>query len=180
MQEFHCPLPTGNVAVLCRSCTAYCPQVVRHCDATVPMPTAPRKCGSALQEHRSLGSDRLLGRTPHPLSWLARALHAFHCPPPPSGVAMHCRNCIAYCPQEVRQCVAGVAPPASERQCGSWLQDFKCPLSWSSVAVHCTTSAAHFPKQCSSALHEFHCPLPPGSEALHCRRSTAHCPRAVW
>ena len=36
------------------------------------MPTAPRQCGSALQEYPSLGSDRLLVTTPRPLSWLAR------------------------------------------------------------------------------------------------------------
>ena len=43
-----------------------------------PLPTAPRQCGSALQESR--------------------------CPLPPGGVAVYCRNCSAHCPEAVRQC----------------------------------------------------------------------------
>ena len=98
LQEFHCPLPPGSVAVHCRSCTAHCPQAVRQCIAGVPLPTAPRQCGSALQE--------------------------LHYPLPPGSEAVHSRSCTAHCPQKVRQCIAGVVLPTAPRQCGSALQGF--------------------------------------------------------
>ena len=53
----------------CRSSTAHYPQVGRQCVAGIRLPTAPTQCGSALQEFRFLGSDRLLGRIPRPPSW---------------------------------------------------------------------------------------------------------------
>ena len=54
------------------------------------MPTAPRRCGSALQE--------------------------FHCPLPPGSEVVHCRSCTTHCPQAVGQCIAGVALPTARGQ----------------------------------------------------------------
>ena len=73
-----------------RSSTAHCPQAVRQCNAGVPLPTAPRQCGGALQE--------------------------FHCPLPLGSEAVQCRSSTAHCPQAVRQCNAGVALPTAPRQ----------------------------------------------------------------
>ena len=103
----------------CNCSTAHRPQAVWHCIVGVALPTAPRHCGSALQEFRSLGSDRLLGRTPRPPSWWALALQEFHCPPPPGRVAVHCTSSTAHSPQAVRLCIAGVALPTAPEQCGS-------------------------------------------------------------
>ena len=51
------------------------------------MPTAPKRCGRALQE--------------------------FHCPLPPGSEVVHCRSCTTHCPQAVRQCIAGVPLPTA-------------------------------------------------------------------
>ena len=59
---------------------------------------------------------RLLDRTPRPPSWRARALQDFDCPPPPGGVAVHCRSCTAQCPEAVRQCVARVPLPTAPKR----------------------------------------------------------------
>ena len=125
LQEFHGPLPPGGVALHCRSCTAHCPQAAWQCTAGVALPIAPRQCGSALQGLRSLGSDRLLCRTPRPPSW---------------GAA-HCRNSTAHRRQAVWQCTAGIALPNAARQCGSALQELHCPMPPGSVAVHCRISS---------------------------------------
>ena len=85
--------------------------------AGVALPTAPKRCGSALHEFDCLlppssvavhcrdsahyGCGRLLGRTPLPPSWWPHALREFR------------------------------------RRCGSALQEFHCPLTRGSEAVHC-------------------------------------------
>ena len=53
----------------CRSSNAHCPTAVWECIIEVPLPTAPRQYGSALQEFRSLGSDHLLGKISRPPNW---------------------------------------------------------------------------------------------------------------
>ena len=65
-------MPPDSEVVHCRSCTAHCPLTVRQCIAGVPLPTAPRQCGSALQ--------------------------GFHCPLPPGSAAVHCKSCTSHCP----------------------------------------------------------------------------------
>ena len=72
LQEFHCPLPTGSVAVHCSRSTADHPRVVLQCIARVPLPTTPGQCGSALQK--------------------------FHCPLPTGSVAVHFRISTTRCP----------------------------------------------------------------------------------
>ena len=42
------PLPQGREAVYGRSTTPRCPQAMRQCEAGFPLPTAPRRRGSAL------------------------------------------------------------------------------------------------------------------------------------
>ena len=42
------PLPQGREAVYGRSTTPHCPQAMRQCEAGFPLPTAPRRRGSAL------------------------------------------------------------------------------------------------------------------------------------
>ena len=74
------------------------------------MPTAPRQCGSVLQE--------------------------VHCPQPPGSEAVHCRRSTAHYPQAVRQCIEGGPLPTAPRQCGSVLQEVLCPLPPGSEAVH--------------------------------------------
>ena len=41
LQELHCPLHLGSVAVYCRSSTAYCPKTLRQSAAGVALPLAP-------------------------------------------------------------------------------------------------------------------------------------------
>ena len=55
------------------------------------MPTAPRLCGSALQE--------------------------WQCPLPPCCVAVHSLSCTTQCPQAMRHCIEGVPLPEAMRQC---------------------------------------------------------------
>ena len=57
-----------------------------------PRPPAdgPVLMGAAVPRKHSLGSDRLLGRTPRPPGWWAGALREWQCPVPPRSVAMHC------------------------------------------------------------------------------------------
>ena len=112
------PLPRGSGAVRCRNSNAHCPQavwlcmtgvplfrqrpppgqdspspqLVGPCIAGVPLPTAPRRGGIALQE--------------------------LHCPRPPGGVSVHCRSCTAHYPEVVGQCVAGIPLPTAPRRCG--------------------------------------------------------------
>ena len=104
-------MPLSSEAVHNRRSTAHCPRAVRQCIAGVPLPTAPRRFGSALRD--------------------------LHCPLPPGNEAMYCRSptahctqavrqCMAgialpHCPQAVRQCVAGVPLPTAPKQCGSAL-----------------------------------------------------------
>ena len=84
------PLPPGSEAVHCRSSTAHCPQAVRQCIAGVALPTAPRQCGSVLQE--------------------------LHCPLTQGSEAVHYRGCTVRCPQAVRQCIARVPLPTAPGQ----------------------------------------------------------------
>ena len=62
---------------------------------------------------RSFGGDRRLGTSPRRPSWWAGALQEFHCPPPPSGVDVHCRSFTAHYPWEVKECVARVVQPTA-------------------------------------------------------------------
>ena len=81
----------------------------------------------------------------------ACALQEFHCPPPPGGVAVHCRSCTDHCPEAVRQCIAGIALPTAPRQRGSVLQESHCPLR----PVYCRGSTAHSPqavRQCIAGV----------------------------
>ena len=42
LQEFHCLLPPGGVAVYRKSSAAHCPKAVRQCAVGVPLPHCPR------------------------------------------------------------------------------------------------------------------------------------------
>ena len=50
MHAFHCPRPPGSKAVHCRSPTPHGPEARRRSIAGVPLPTAHKQWGSALQE----------------------------------------------------------------------------------------------------------------------------------
>ena len=141
MQELHCRLTPGSEAVHRRSCTAPYPRAVWRCIAGVPLLTAPRQRGSALQELRYLGSDHHLGRTPCPPSWWDHALQEFHCSPSPGGVAVHCMSCTTHCPQAVRQCIVGVTVFRQQPPPG---QD--SPSSKLGRPAHCMSSTAHRPQ----------------------------------
>ena len=85
------------------------------------MPTAPRRCGSALQEfHCPLppGSEVVHCRscTTHCPQKGGSALQEFCCLLPEGSEAVHCRSCTAHCPQAMRPCIAGVALPTAPRQ----------------------------------------------------------------
>ena len=82
-----------------------------------------------------------------------------------SKCAVHCKSSTAHCPRAMWQCVAGFPLPAAPRQCGSALQQLRCPLPPSTVAVHSRSYTAR-------------CPL--SSVAVHCRSSTTRCPKATW
>ena len=79
LQDFHYPLPTGTVAV----------------HTAIPLRTAPRQCGGALQEVYCRIS------TTHCPQALWRCIQQFHCPLPPGSVAVHCRRSLRTAP---RQC----------------------------------------------------------------------------
>ena len=64
-------------------------QAVSPCAARVPLLTAPRQCGSALQ--------------------------AFHCPLSGGSKAVHCRSSTAHSPRAGRLSIAGVALPTAPR-----------------------------------------------------------------
>ena len=66
------------------------PRAVRQCIVGVALPTAPRRCGSVLQD--------------------------VYCPLPQGSAAVYCRSSTAHCPQAVRQCIAGVPLPTTPRQ----------------------------------------------------------------
>ena len=181
LPELHCPLPPGSKAVYCRSSTVHCPQVgvplfrqrpppgkdsaspqlVGRRLAGVPLPTAPRRCGSALQ--------------------------ALHRPLPPGSLAVRCRSSTAHRPRAVRQCIAGVplpAAPSAVRQGTTRIplfrqrpppgQDSPSPqlVGQRTAGVPLPTA----PRRCGGALQEFHYLLPPGSAAPRCTSSTAHRP----
>ena len=139
--EYHCPLPSTSDTLHGRSCTVHCPgSVVVHCRncapkaatasmaghtvpqlegphvAGLPLPSAPRRCGSAV--------------------------HEFHCPLTPRSKVVLCRSSTTHCPQAVTQCSAGVALSTSPRQGGSVLQEFHCLLPSGSEALYCTSSTA--------------------------------------
>ena len=48
LEEFHCPLPLGTVAVHHRSCPAHGRQAVWQCIVGIALPTAPMQCDNAL------------------------------------------------------------------------------------------------------------------------------------
>ena len=147
-------MPLSSEAVHNRSSTAHCPGAVRQCIAGVPLPTAPRRCGSSLRD--------------------------LHCPLPPGKEAVYCRSPTAHCTQAVRQCMAGIALshcpqavrqcvaivplPTAPKQCGSALQELHCPLPPGTKAGYCRICTAPCP----------------GSAAVHCRNSNVHRPQAVW
>ena len=93
----------GGAAMHCRTCTADRHRAVRRCIAGVPLPTARKHWGCALQ--------------------------ALHYPLPPCSEAVHCRSSTAHCPEAMRQCIAKVSPPTAPRQWGGVLQELHCPLS---------------------------------------------------
>ena len=97
----------------------------------------------------------------------AHALHEFHCPPPPSGVAVHCKNCTAHFPQAVRQCVARIALPTAPGRCGSALQELHVPLPPGSQAVYCSWGDGE------SCPGSGRCPKS-GPPAMHCHTAWAH------
>ena len=73
--QVHCPLPPGSAEKNSRRSTARCPQAVGQCIAGVPLPTAPRRCDSVLQE--------------------------LHCLLPPGSAVVYRRSSTAPCPQAV-------------------------------------------------------------------------------
>ena len=131
LQEFQCSLPLGSEAVHCGGCTAHCPQAVWQCIARVPLlrqrpppgqdspspkpvgpriagiplPTAPRRCGSALHELHC----------PLPRRNEAVHLQELHCPLPPGSEAVRCRSSTAHCPQTMWLCKAGAPLPAAHK-----------------------------------------------------------------
>ena len=137
----------------CRSSTAPCPQAVRQCSAGVALPTAPRQCGSALQE--------------------------LHCPPPPGPGAVCCRSTTAHCPRQggsVLQEMPGPLPQGREAVSGGSTTPH-CPQAMRQCKARFPLPTA--PRLPSSALH---CPLPSAhnnSAAGHTRcsvvQSTKQC-----
>ena len=167
LQEFPRPTPRGIVAVHCSSSNAQCPQVQWQCIVAekqhtthmqssgalkgVPLPTALRHCGIALQE--------------------------FNPPLPRGSVAAHCRNSTAHCPQTVWRCIAVIPLPTAPSRCGGALQEFHCPVPIGSVEVHCRRCMAHCPQAVwCVALRDLQCPLPPDTMVVHNKSSTARRP----
>ena len=120
LQGFHRPLPLGSEALHCRSCTAHCLRLVRHCIARVPLSTAPRHCGGALQEYRYLGNNRFATQLLVPPAGGPRiakillptipkrcgnALQELHCPLPLGSKAVRCGSSTAHRPRAVGHCV---------------------------------------------------------------------------
>ena len=120
------------------------------------MPAAPRQSGSVLQE--------------------------CHGPLPLGDATVYCRSCTAYCPQAVRQCIAGVPLPPAPRQWGCALQESHCPLPQGSEAVYCRRCPATAPRQTRSVRQGYHSPLPiigAGNAAVRSGNSTADSPPAA-
>ena len=157
LQEFHCRLSAGSEATHCRSSTAHCRQALWQCIAGLALPTAFRQCGSVAVLQKFDFPLSPSGVALHYTSCTApcrqavrqcivgvelptaterealhcrgcAALHQFHFPRPPGGVAVHCRSSTTQCPQALWQCIAGVALPTTPKQCGSALQHLHCPL----------------------------------------------------
>ena len=179
MQELQCPLPANSkavrcrrsnahcprqVAVYCRTGTSQCPRVVRQCIAGVEPPNAPMQYDSPSQKSRSLGTYRLLGRTPRPPRRWACALQEFPRPPPPGGVAVHCRSSYAHGPPALWSCICA-------------LQEFRCPMPLGSKAMYREVERPLPPRQCVAGVR---LPVPPGSVAVHCRRSSARYRQEMW
>ena len=141
----------------CRICNAHCPKAPRHWIAGVPF----------------LGSDRLLGRTPHPprlvgpriagvplpTAWgrCGSALQELHCPLPPGSEyheVVYCRSCTAHCPQAVQY--TALLPTA----CGQWGLEL----------VLCTATLPGGTEPCNSCNTLPHCPGSTGgaTPAMHC------------
>ena len=81
------PSAQGSDAVRCRSPTAHWPQALWLCMTVIALPTAPKQCGTALQE--------------------------FYRPLPPGSVAVYCKGSTAHRPHAVRQCIAQVPKPTA-------------------------------------------------------------------
>ena len=161
----------------CTSSTAHCPQTVWLCKAGAPLPTAPRRCGSAVQEFHC----------PLPRRSEARCTSSTaHCPLPPDSVVVQSRSSTAHCPQAVRQCIAGVPlPTAPVRQCVAGNEAVRCRSSTAHCPQAVRQCAARVPqptapRRCGGAKQELHCPLPTSSEAVQYKSCAAHCPQAVW
>ena len=208
-------LPGDRSQWNCYKCsTAHCPQAVWQCIAVVsvppafrqccslyivglPLPTAPRQCGSALRQFRC---------PLPPAVW--RCMTRVPCPLGPGSVARRCRSslptspgsvAVHWCSSSAHTPLGGVAVhciaplPTAPKHCGDALQEFHCLKPLRSAAVHCSSSTAHCPRavmQCIAAV-----PLPPSSVAVHYSSSLptaprqcggalpevpAHCPQAVW
>ena len=127
--------PQVKMLSLQRPYSLHCPQAVRQSIAGAALPTAPRQCGSGLQE--------------------------WHCPLPPGSEAVHCRSCTAHCSQAVRQCIAGVALPTPPGQWGGVLREFHCPLPPGSEAAHCRSSTVHFPQAVGQSIAGLPLPTAP-------------------
>ena len=107
-QKCYCPLHQRHVVVYRRSSTTLCNQAVRECTGAVPLPTAPRRCGSVPHEFRcrlAPGSAAVHKALPPPTTprRSCNILQEFHCPLPQATVAMCCMTSIAHCPEAMRQ-----------------------------------------------------------------------------
>ena len=172
LQEFHCPLPPGSVAVRCKSSTTHCPQAVWQCTAGIALPSAPR--GEAMREmssttHCPRAVRQCIAGGP---VFRQRPPHGQDSPSPPG------------------RCMTGVPLPTAPRQCGRALQELHSPLPLGSGAVQCRSCTAHCPQavwQSIAGVPLFTAataswaglPVPPACGPAHCRISTGHRLQAV-
>ena len=101
LQEFHCPLPLGSVALHCNNSTAHRPQVVWQRIAAVLPPAYRRQCGRALKRlHCTEALWWCIAVVPPPMApkKCGGALQEFHYPLPTNDVGVHCKSSMAHCP----------------------------------------------------------------------------------
>ena len=164
------------------SSTARCPWAVWRCSARVPLPTAPRQCGTVFHGFH----------VPRPttLRHKGGVMQKFRRPLSLGGAAEYCRSFTAHYLQTLGQCAAKIPPPAAPSRCRSVSQMFYRPLPQTvrqcvaraplqTALRQCCNNQQEIlyplPRmQCSGVLQEHHCPQP--AAGWQCTNSTAHCP----